>query len=501
MANWTSVSITNAGIEAEASAAANDWILDIKKAKAGSGVLVAGDDPKTFIQLKSYVEDVELIGTNTLVPTQVSCRVRVTSAMTPVQFVFNELGLYASLNNGPEFLYCYANVGIGNTGDTITDSTSPAPVENQNTIVIPYSQNANITVTLAVYPQVNLHGSTHMPDSVPPGIDPIPLAGTLPSASAGLVPKPPTTSPDQYSLIGGNPVSWAEGRFLPGFIQDYAGDTAPFGWYICDGSEKSRTVDAALFAVCGTKFGVGNGTTTFNIPDCRGRGRIAAGTGAGLTARTTGQKGGLESVGLTPGQMPAHTHAITMPAHTHTLAQTAHDHGTTQTAHTHGITQTAHDHGITQTAHGHTISSVAPAISIGQSPHAHSYVDSQVNLASIDDTHENEDGSDFVFETNFDYNINWQIGRTTGAANANISASQAAHSHVLGAANASIDVVAANANISLAAANANIDVVAANANINVNPTTIPLTVSESVGSGLGHENMAPFIVFNAIIKR
>jgi microcystin-dependent protein len=497
MANWTSVSITNAGIEAEASAAANDWVLDIKKAKAGSGVLVAEDDPKAFTQLKQYVEDVELIGTNTLVPTQVSVRVRVTSAMTPVQFVLNELGLYASLNNGPEFLYCYANVGVGNTGDTITDSGSEATVENQNTIVIPYSQSPNITVTLAVYPQVNLHAPTHLPDSDPPGIDPIPIAG----AAAGLTPAPPAASGSSYVLIGTNPVSWGQG-FLPGFIVDYAGDVAPFGWYICDGSEKSRATDAALFAACGTKFGAGNGTTTFNIPDCRSRSRFGSGPAqGGLSARTIGQKGGQEATALTTGHLPPHRHPIAMPSHTHGLAQTAHDHPISQSPHSHGISQSPHDHGISQSGHAHSLGTAQPGITISQSPHTHPYTDSQVNENSIDDTQENESGSDYVFETNFTYNLNMQVGRNTGGANANISASQPAHGHSMGAANANIDVLAANANIGMTAVNANVDSTPALANVTVNAMTIPLTETGDTGSSVGHENMPPWIAFNVIIKR
>lgn len=56
----------------------------------------------------------------------------------------------------------------------------------------------------------------------------------------------------------------------PGFVTIYAGSTAPTGWLICDGSAVSRTTYAALFAACGTFYGAGNGSTTFNIPDLRG---------------------------------------------------------------------------------------------------------------------------------------------------------------------------------------------------------------------------------------
>lgn len=55
-----------------------------------------------------------------------------------------------------------------------------------------------------------------------------------------------------------------------GTILPYGGSTAPPGYAICDGSAISRTIYAALFAAIGTSWGVGDGATTFNIPDLRG---------------------------------------------------------------------------------------------------------------------------------------------------------------------------------------------------------------------------------------
>jgi microcystin-dependent protein len=52
---------------------------------------------------------------------------------------------------------------------------------------------------------------------------------------------------------------------------DYAGGTAPSGWIMCDGAAVSRTVYAGLFAAIGTAYGAGDGSTTFNLPDFRGR--------------------------------------------------------------------------------------------------------------------------------------------------------------------------------------------------------------------------------------
>ncbi len=56
----------------------------------------------------------------------------------------------------------------------------------------------------------------------------------------------------------------------PGLVLPFAGATPPAGWLECNGAAISRTSYAALFAAIGTTYGVGNGTTTFNLPDLRG---------------------------------------------------------------------------------------------------------------------------------------------------------------------------------------------------------------------------------------
>lgn len=59
--------------------------------------------------------------------------------------------------------------------------------------------------------------------------------------------------------------------FPSGMIVPYGGDAAPTGWLLCDGSAVNRSTYANLFAAIGTKFGIGDGSTTFNLPDTRGR--------------------------------------------------------------------------------------------------------------------------------------------------------------------------------------------------------------------------------------
>jgi microcystin-dependent protein len=64
-----------------------------------------------------------------------------------------------------------------------------------------------------------------------------------------------------------------------GFILPYAGSSAPTGFLLCDGSAVSRTTYAALFAITSTSYGIGDGATTFNVPDLRSRAVIGVGTG------------------------------------------------------------------------------------------------------------------------------------------------------------------------------------------------------------------------------
>lgn len=128
-----------------------------------------------------------------------------------------------------------------------------------------------------------------------------------------------------------NLVSQAETQYFPptGALQPFAGSTAPTGWLLCYGQAVSRTTYANLFSVIGTTYGVGDGSTTFNVPDLRGRSLIGldnmGGSAAGRVAAATslGQAAGTETKNIshthTTGDVTLSAAQSGLPAHTHSV--------------------------------------------------------------------------------------------------------------------------------------------------------------------------------------
>lgn len=98
-----------------------------------------------------------------------------------------------------------------------------------------------------------------------------------------------------------------------GQIQAFGFNFAPRGWALCNGQILSIAQNTALFSLLGTTYG-GNGTTTFALPDLRGRSPRHAGAGPGLQNVQMGQVAGTNTVTLTTNQLPAHTHQVQLSA-------------------------------------------------------------------------------------------------------------------------------------------------------------------------------------------
>jgi microcystin-dependent protein len=123
-------------------------------------------------------------------------------------------------------------------------------------------------------------------------------------------------------------------RVPAGCVMPFAGATAPSSWLLCYGQAVSRTAYSDLFAAIGTTYGAGDGSTTFNLPDMRGRvaagkddmggsaaNRITSGGQAAINGTTLGATGGNQDNTLDTTRIPAHSHGYSDPGHTHAMLQ------------------------------------------------------------------------------------------------------------------------------------------------------------------------------------
>lgn len=194
---------------------------------------------------------------------------------------------------------------LGNDGLPLAYGTVETYIPGTSTPLATY-EDADLTVLNANPTTLDGYGrkSIYVADGVPYKIIVKDVNGVL------VFTEPEVMVPAAYVDPGGGP-SPTPDPVPPGTFAPFGGAAAPTGWLLCDGSPVSRTTFADLFAAIGTSYGPGNGTTTFNLPDARGRfilGKAASGTGSAL--------------GNTGGSLD---HVHTGPSHTHTIADHTHN--------------------------------------------------------------------------------------------------------------------------------------------------------------------------------
>lgn len=177
--------------------------------------------------------------------------------------------------------------GGGSSGTITPDETADIDVLNENFRKIDAALGAVSVPTEASIPSGAMDGQLFwVRDKQQMFINDIDLGGPVPSAT----------------------------RIPAGFISLFGGESAPEGYLLCRGQEVSRTVYSELYAAIGVTYGKGNDSTTFNVPDLRGR--VPAGFNSSETEfNSLGKKGGAKTHKLTVAQMPKHRHTISSHRH------------------------------------------------------------------------------------------------------------------------------------------------------------------------------------------
>lgn len=221
---------------------------------------------------------------------------------------------------------------------------------------------------------------------------------------------------------------------------------------LCDGSEISRTTYADLFDIIGTTYGIGDGSTTFNLPNLRGN--IPVGLNiADASFDTLGKIGGSKDYALTVNDLPAHTHAIDPP-------ETA---SSNAANHTHIVDPPATD-STTTGSHSHS------GTALGNGSHYHPFTDYGYSSKTV--------GSGDT-----KYTVRYGTG-------SNNTAGAGSHTH-------SLSISAAGTHLH----SVDISSFSSGAGGDHNHTVdIPGFTSGSTGSGNAHSLLQPYIVLNYIIK-
>jgi microcystin-dependent protein len=114
------------------------------------------------------------------------------------------------------------------------------------------------------------------------------------------------------------------------YLVAFAGDEAPDGFLLCDGSEVPRSRYPVLFSLIGNSYGEPSRRSLFLLPDLRGRTILGASSALPLA-----DVGGAATVTLEEDNLPSHSHGVTDPGHVHSASAAPHSHNITDPGHVH----------------------------------------------------------------------------------------------------------------------------------------------------------------------
>src|SRR5262245_51651454 len=216
--------------------------------------------------------------------------------------------------------------GGSSTAYTVTSYQAFDTLANMNGAMIAFTPHmtSGATVTL------NVDGLGPKPLRFAPGATNDLPAGTLVQGTPYVATYYNSTAEWILQGLAGNPYNMPLGGMI-----EFTGTTAPNGSFVLPfGQAISRTTYAAYFAMVSTTYGAGDGSTTFNVIDKRGRvsagkddmggsaaNRITSG-GSGIIGTSLGATGGAETHTLTAAQMPVHSHGVTDLGHAHGITPT-----------------------------------------------------------------------------------------------------------------------------------------------------------------------------------
>jgi microcystin-dependent protein len=375
MASYPNQQLTNGGWDALADALAGQR-LKFMRMSVGSGEMTPGEDLAERTDLINHVMDIPIIDYRPAGEGKVIITGALRSSDVETGFFLREIGLWVTLTplpegstEGPPILY-----SINNTGEEGPDYI---PAKGEATVVIHtievqvlISKAAHVEVVV-ILAEVYLTGENIGEDTDQPGVwHP---AGLFKERIANrmryrrLIPQPGLLKLNideqldhiDFSITagtengtGGSTGGQGAGVVVTGTLLPFVGVDPPFGYLMADGRAVSRTDFPGLFAVCGTRFGPGDGVTTFNLPDAQGRTLVGAGAlndepSWGLQL---GERQGVRNMQLVVENLPWHAHAVDIQHNHGTIVTGNHNHG--DPGHLHAASFW-HGHGLADPQHSH----------------------------------------------------------------------------------------------------------------------------------------------------